>query len=525
MPMMKNVLGLDVGSHTVKAVELRQTFSDLEPVQLRVHPRVDPTAELPELLRRFIKMHRLPTEHAVCAIPGDRVSTRRLEFPFRDRRKLDQAVPFEVEGAIPFDLEEVVVDWELVGGERNHAEVVATVAPREVVAELLGDLREADCEPRTLEAEGLALANLAALFSLPGSRLLVDLGHRKTTLCLLDEGQPRATRTVPLGGRHLTEAIAKDRDWSPEDAETAKCEEGVFHLGYESASPSAVTVLDRLAREILRTLESLEPVLGGPAERQLAAITLLGGTARLNRIEEFLSERTGVPASRLAYPPEATGQALVASGDPLIFAPAIALALRGTAKARTRTDFRQDEFAYRASLKRVFGPELRHTATLGAVAAGLLAAGAITALTLESNRAEALEAEAATIFAEAFPGEPIAGNPLRAMSDKVADAQRRADFLGVYSGNLSALDLLTLISKQVPTELEVTFDEVNIDGRLIKIKVFARGFESADLLRAKLAEVPTLAQPRVGEIRKDPRRNGVNFELTISLAGGDDDRG
>ena len=102
MPMMKSVLGLDVGSHSVKAVELRQTFRGLEPVQMRIHPRVDPEAPEAESLRRFIRMHNFPTEQIACAIPGDRLSTRQLEFPFRDRKKLSAAIPFEVEGMIPF---------------------------------------------------------------------------------------------------------------------------------------------------------------------------------------------------------------------------------------------------------------------------------------------------------------------------------------------------------------------------------------------------------------------------------------
>ena len=73
MPIMKNVLGLDVGSHTVKAVELRQTLRALEPVQLRVHPRVDPDAPLSELLRRFVKMHQLPTDAVFTDAEGSYV--------------------------------------------------------------------------------------------------------------------------------------------------------------------------------------------------------------------------------------------------------------------------------------------------------------------------------------------------------------------------------------------------------------------------------------------------------------------
>ena len=95
---MKNVLGLDLGAHNIKAVELRQTFRGLEPVQMRVHPRALPDAPLPELLRRFVNMHQLPTDHIIAALPGEKLSVRHMEFPFRDTKRLTAAVPFEVEG-------------------------------------------------------------------------------------------------------------------------------------------------------------------------------------------------------------------------------------------------------------------------------------------------------------------------------------------------------------------------------------------------------------------------------------------
>ena len=207
MPMMKNVVGLDLGSHSIKAVEFRQTLRGLEPAQLRLHASTESPAELPELLRHFFRMHHLPTEQVVCAVPGDRLSTRRLEFPFRDRKKLANAVPFEVEGEVPFPIEDVLVAWELLEGERNHARVAAAIAQRKQVREILGELAEANCEPRVLEAEGFALANLCSLFDLSGIRLVADLGHRKTTLCLIKDGAAVATRTLPIGGRAITEAL------------------------------------------------------------------------------------------------------------------------------------------------------------------------------------------------------------------------------------------------------------------------------------------------------------------------------
>jgi general secretion pathway protein L len=521
--MLKNVLGLDLGSHTLKAVELRQTLRGLEPVQLRVHPRSDPETPLAEVLQRFLRMHQLPTDHVACALPSDRLSSRRLEFPFRDRKRLTPAVPFEVEGQIPFDLDDVIIDWEIVGGERNHAEVAATLAPRREVSALLAGLQEAKCDPRVVEAEGLVLGNLVHFFDLPGTRLLVDVGHRKTTLCLLRDETPIAARSIPVGGASLTQAIAKDRSWSLEDAERAKCEDGVFHLGFNSASPGAVAILDQLAREIVRTLESLEAVIGGPPESQVSAITLMGGSARLLRIDEYLSERTGIPAGRLSFPPEASGSALVAGGDPVLFAPAIALALRATSESKTRMNFRQDEFSYRTDLRRMFGKDMRPAAVMAGCAVLLMGVSAATGVSVESRRTSRLEAEVSRLYSEAIPG-PVPSNPMAEMNRKLQEKRDLADFLGAYGRDLSALDLITELSRRIPKNLDVTFEELDIDRRGIRVKVSAPSFEAADRLTAELASREPFKSAKVaGEVSSDPRGGGKTFSLSIRLdeAGGE----
>ena len=159
MPVLKTVLGLDVGSHSLKAVELRQTLRGVEPVQMRMLPRGEDPAALEDELRQLVALHGLGTECVVAALAGDAVSTRRLRVPFRDRRKLTQALPFAVEADLPFELEQVLIDWEPIASDRDGTEVVATIAPRADVARTLEALERAGCPARTLEAEGLALGN------------------------------------------------------------------------------------------------------------------------------------------------------------------------------------------------------------------------------------------------------------------------------------------------------------------------------------------------------------------------------
>lgn len=514
--LVNNVLGLDLGSHSIKGVELqKQGFQGFQALQLRSLPRDDAEFPLGELVRRFVRLYRFQTEHVVAALPGDRMTTRRLSFPFRDRKRLDQAVPFEVADDLPFELEDVVVDWHLLGDDRAKAEVTACIVPRREVASLLEVLRAAGCEPRTLEAEGLVLGNLAAVFDLPGARMLVDLGHRKTGLCLLLDGRAISSRTVPVGGAALTAALAEDRGLTLADAERAKCEEGIIDRTTRTPGPRCRAVLDRIGREILRTGGGFEAALGA---RPISELTLLGGGARLEQIDSLLSDGTGLPAARLGLPPAGRDRGLAAGGDPLLFAPAIALAVRGlSAHARTRMNFRQDEFAVRINVGR-FLREFRWTAILAIAAIALSVVGFATRTVVDAHRASAFEAEIGRLYGGAFPGKPPPESPLGALRTAVGEANSLAEFLGVYRGNLSALDLLTEVSRLVPPDLEITLDEISIDRQTIRMRVFAKSFASADRLRAELAKFPPFADARLGAIEDDRKRDGKRFNLTIGLA-------
>jgi general secretion pathway protein L len=514
----RSALGLDLGSHQIKAVELRHTLRGIEVGGVHVMPTEDPDDPRPrsERLRSFLRSHKLPTDHVVCALPGDRITGRRLRLPFRDRRKLSQAVPLEVEDDLPLDAENLVVDWELVGGDKREAEVAANVAPRIEVARLLDLLGEADASPRVVEAEGLVLGNLSLWFPLDGVQLVVDLGHRKTTLCLCIEGEPLAARTVPLGGRALTEALARDRGVDLREAERIKCEEGVAPGGAGAASQ----VLDRIAREIVRTLGSFEPVLVEFGAARVDGLTLIGGGAHLPGVEAWLGERVGVPAARLSPPDDEAGRTFLASGDPALFGPAAALSLRGSLRARTRTNFRQDEFAVRFDVAQL-GRELVWPGVMAGVALLLAAGVATTSIVLQSRRADGLERQMTQLYREAFPGDRAPGNLVGAMRGAVGQAQERADFLGVYRGNLSALDLLTEISALIPQDLQVTFEELAIDRQVVRIRGHSTSFEAVDQLRTELSRFAPFSQIKVSEITSGRGGEGKSFSVTISMAATD----
>src|SRR5690606_38856833 len=115
--------------------------------------------------------------------------------------------------------------------------------------------------------------------------------HDKTTFCALFEGRPVLSHSIPFAGRAMTEAIASETGLPFDAAEQRKCEGGALGRAGVAGSPGVVAVVDRIAREAVRTLEAAEARHGaGPAFRE-AKLTLLGGSARLDRIDEYLQKR------------------------------------------------------------------------------------------------------------------------------------------------------------------------------------------------------------------------------------------
>lgn len=516
----RSVLGLDVGSHGIKAVELKVSPRTLAPGQFRVHPRVDAEAPLGDHLQRFLGMHHLPIEQVVAALPARQLSTRRLEFPFSDARRLDQAIPFEIEAETPFDLDDIVVDWNLLAGDRQHGVVAATLARKEHVGQAIRTLEDAGCPPQVLEAEGLVLANLAPVFDLTGTHLIADIGHTKSTFCVVIDGRPALARSLPVAGKAMTEALASELGLDLEAAEQRKIEGGALGSKGGAASPGVVAILDRIAREAVRTLEAAEARHGeGPVARE-ATLTLIGGSARLEGIDALLSRRTGLECQRLRMPTDAPHADLAEGIDPVLFGPALALALRLSGEAVTRMNFRRGEFAYRQDFRAVFGSQLRPTAILAAIFVGLLFASTLSGIVVQNQRASRHREAAEELYREAFPDRTTPPeDPAAALRGELAAAQERAEFLGLYSGNRSALNLLAELSSAIPPDLEVRITEVNIDRNVIRLDVDAQGYEAADRLTSVLSATSPFEGAEVaGSVRQDRTTGGVSFNVNIPLA-------
>ena len=236
------------------------------------------------------------------AISGQAVFTRFLKLPPIQADNVEQLVTFEAQQHVPFPLEEVVWDYELIDGAAEKEAVIVAIKG-DALDEINGTVNESGLATAEVDVAPMALYNaFRAAYGQPEeSVLLVDIGA-KTSNLLYMEGTRFFTRSVPVGGAAITAAIAKEYHISFLDAEHQKICNGLVALGagYDQQIDEALSALatvirnalGRLISEITRTTSYYRSQQGGSAPRR---VVLAGGGANLPYTLEFFQEKLNLP--------------------------------------------------------------------------------------------------------------------------------------------------------------------------------------------------------------------------------------
>ncbi|MBI4126133.1 MAG: pilus assembly protein PilM, partial [Deltaproteobacteria bacterium] len=189
--MPQRIVGIDVGSYSVKVAEVVRSFRTFEFVnfferRIQYNELLAPEESTAIALQGLIDDQRLEWDMAVVGFPGQRVSSRLLTFPFGGAKKIEQTVRFEIESYIPFDANEVLLDYTTVWSTKDASRVLVVYAPKAEVGKELTTLQGVGVDPRSIGVEGVELVNLVNLGLSPpeGAYAILDVGHEKTTLAI-----------------------------------------------------------------------------------------------------------------------------------------------------------------------------------------------------------------------------------------------------------------------------------------------------------------------------------------------------
>jgi len=533
--MSHTICGIDLGAFSIKLVLLEVGFRQ---THLRgLLETAVPSGDAPLFERQavaikeaFSKVSAEATPY--LALPGDMLSIRLLELPFSDPRKVDQVVGYELEGQIVHPLDEVVFDHTVVKVGDQGSTVLACAAKRDEIAQYLATLEAHGTEPRALYAAPVVYRTLSS--PTPARALaagdeaeiacqvILDLGHMRTNLCIVRDGQAITARTIKRGGFHLTSAIAQAFSSTYERAEMAKRMDGrIAHPERPAKTPLEIKLdqvlrdaLVPLVREIRQTIASFRAA----SKENIDAILITGGTGRLKGLPQFLEFELGLAVRFLAVRSSAEMMPVVKDDDdaPVVEADESSSYALGTAIALAASrggkeiDLRRGPFLYRASFSVLRQKALHLTMLIVGmlIAIGLDVSAALTNL---GNERKDLDQQLKTATQELL-GQP--NDDAKAVTLLVSKGFKEE--LAPLP-KATAFDLLDQISRKVPSDDKIKLDIMELDIRPKKtfIKGTVDSAAAVDEIGAKLKEIECYEEVSKGAIT-EVSGGGKQFTINVN---------
>jgi type IV pilus assembly protein PilM len=315
----KSYVGLDLGHHAIKAVQLERSGSGFKVVRYAVVPTpqdalkdgvvIDP-AVMGEAIKEALKEAHITATSALIAAAGGSVFVRPVPFPRMSETALRKSIKYEASRYVPGSVEDSYVEFEILpSGDEARMSVLLVAAPRDIVSSRIRACEEAGLEVEVVDIEMFAMYR-SLIESLPvkgqddeaGPMALVDVGANTTNMSVVDKGVFVMTRSIPQGGRALTDALKNQFKLSEEDAEAGKAQLNVRELLDEDSprenAPLRViqTHLDDLVREVRRSLNYFQSQQAEAGEtKSVERVLLSGGGANLSGLTEYVSNRLGLP--------------------------------------------------------------------------------------------------------------------------------------------------------------------------------------------------------------------------------------
>src|SRR5213082_1243045 len=253
MARSTRLISLNLGSQTIGLAEFRvEAHGGLALVDYRFREiPVDPTGERMGRAQMLIALGEMMNELQIkrgrinYAVSGQSVFARFVKLPSVDEEKIERIISFEAQQNVPFPIDEVVWDYQLVGGGGGEPIQVVLVAIKvDLLDQINGAVEETGLRTAIVDVAPMALYNAFRYnySDLSDCSLLVDIGARTTNLLFIEAGKI-FSRSIPIGGSSITSALAREFDESVPAAESRKKRDGFVSLGgaYAEASDPDVT--------------------------------------------------------------------------------------------------------------------------------------------------------------------------------------------------------------------------------------------------------------------------------------------
>lgn len=509
-------IGVDVGTFSIKIAEVEATSKSyvirrIVELPLSLDLTKDKKIEVIDKLRTVFESYDKEKAHFVFSVPAKSVSSRLLQFPFRERFKVQKAIASQLEDELPFAVEETVFDAKIVRYRGKGAEALAVAAPNDRVGEILALAGDCGITPQIVSTDSLALANIfekwwdpppetpapapeAAEAPLPprSAELILHIGHLTSQMLIYADGALLAIRSIDWGAKNIADAIA--------------IKYGLNYIqGLTELQTKGFVLLDKTGtKEQVAFSQVIEKALGGliselrlkmfelQSEMNLTWMkaALMGGGAQLRNLGAYLTQQLEISFNRFKqFEVHPTMNAEANPHLEMVTGVAVGLALEGLKRPRNpAVNLLKGIFARQSHFFESLWEKWGYTAQIAGVAFVVLMIYSITrdslSLHLRDESDAALKTQAKAIAN--LDGRKASSSQIeKFLSEVEKKAKDRKQAERVVHIN-SALDILNLVSKSVPLGRDLPFEirRFSVDSDTVEVHGLTAAADRARLMKA-----------------------------------------
>ncbi len=299
----KNVIGLDIGSSSIKLVELNEGKGGYKLQNLAISP-LPPEAivdgalmdsvTIVDTIRDLVSTCKVKTKDVVTSVSGHSVIVKKITLPFMTQAELEESIQWEAERYIPFDINDVNIDFQIFGSSSENPDVMDVIlvaAKKEIINDYVSILTEAGLTPVIIDIDAFALENMLGInYELEKDEIvaIANIGASITNINIIKNNTSAFTRDIFKGGNQITEEIQRQLHIDFDEAEKIKVDitsQTVIQNVIKEASES-------LAIEIGNSLDFFQSTT---TYEKIGKLFLSGGGSKIKDFDIVLQQQIGIP--------------------------------------------------------------------------------------------------------------------------------------------------------------------------------------------------------------------------------------
>jgi type IV pilus assembly protein PilM len=305
----KALVGLDIGSSAVKAVELKASGKGYKVTAFGTEPvppdsiadgAIIDASAVADSIRRLFESRNIKTREVAASLSGNAVIVKKISVPVMADAELAEAIQWEAEQYSPLDIQDVNLDYQILdrgdpAAGRTTMDVLLVAAKKEKIADYTGVIAQAGRTAVVVDVDAFALQNAyeANYGSDPHAVVvLLNAGASATNINILHGVQSVFTRDISIGGNAYTEALQRELNLTYETADALKRGQAVEGPTFEDARPVLRAVTENVMLEIQKTFDFFKATA---ASDKIDRIVLSGGASRAEAFSDLLTDRFELP--------------------------------------------------------------------------------------------------------------------------------------------------------------------------------------------------------------------------------------